>query len=132
MSLNPYLSREASTQEINESVETPFVPRYLSAIRNLRLKALLSPVPARTDFQSHPVVHASSTDICIHYVSYMPEVPVSTCVWLSPVPMCLTVHFYKLIGFVQKAKPFLLNIDSSIDISIMLCTTVWACPLPNT
>ena len=102
-----------------------------SAIRNLRLKTLLSPVPVRTDFQSHPVVHASSTDIYIHYTSCMPEVPVSTCVRLAPVPMCLTVHFYKLIGFVQKAKSFLFNIDSSIDISIMLCTTVRTRPFSN-
>ena len=103
----------------------------ISAIRNLRLKTLLSPVLAKTDFQSLPVVHASSTDIYIHYVSCMPEVPVSTCVRLSPVPMCLTVHFYKLIGFVQKAKPFTFDIQSCIDISIMHCTTVWTRPFTN-
>ena len=32
------------------------------------------------DFQSHLAVHASTTDIYIHYTSCMPEVPVSTCV----------------------------------------------------
>lgn len=104
-----------------------------SAIRNLRLKTLLSPVPARTDSQPRPVVHASSTDIYIHYTSCMPEVPVSTCVRLSPVPMCLTVHFfYRLTDFVQKAKPLTFDIQGCIDISIMLCTTVWARPLSNT
>lgn len=34
----------------------------------------------QSDFQSHHVVHASLTDIYIHYTSCMPEVPVSTCV----------------------------------------------------
>ena len=103
-----------------------------SAIRNLRLKTLLSPVPARTDFQSHPVVHASLTDICIHYTSCMPEVPVSTCVRLSPVPMCLTVHFlYRLTDFVQKAKPLTFDIQGCIDISIMLYATVWTRPFSN-
>lgn len=103
-----------------------------SAIHNPRLKTLLSPVPAKTDFQSHPVVHASSTDICIRNLLRTPEAPVSTCVRLLPVPMCLTVHFYKLISFVQKAKPFAFNIQSCVDISIMFCATVWTCPFSNT
>ena len=104
-----------------------------SAIRNPRLKTLLSPVPARTDFQSHPVVHASSTDICIRSLLRTHEVPVSTCVRLLPVPMCLTVHFlYRLTGCVQKAKPFAFNIQSCVDISIMFCATVWTCPFSNT
>lgn len=64
-----------------------------TAIRNLRLKALLSPVPAKTDFQPIHAVHVSSTDICIHSLLRTPEVPVSTCVRLSPVPMCLTVQY---------------------------------------
>ena len=63
-----------------------------SAIRNLRLKTLLSPVSVRTDFQPIHAVHASSTDIYIHYTSCMPEVPVSTCVCF-PVPMHLTVQY---------------------------------------
>ena len=67
----------------------------LSAIRNLRLKTLLSPVSVRTDFQPILAVHASSTDIYIHYTSYMPEVPVSTCVCF-PVPMRLTVQYIRL------------------------------------
>lgn len=68
----------------------------------------------QSGFQSHPVVHASSTDICIHYTNCMPEVPVSTCVCFHCSDVPHRTIFYRLTGFVQKAKSFLPDIDGSI------------------